>query len=61
MDSDQPRPNPKRSNDKAQPLAQINHSSAKNKRPDPDLGKHGPVVSEPNGTSTGPVSDRGAK
>lgn len=61
MDSNPTRHNPKRDDDKAQPLAQINHSSAKNKRPDPDLGKHGPVVSEPNDPPTGPVSDRGAR
>lgn len=52
--------NPKRDDDNAQPLAQINHSSADKKKPDPELGKHGPIVSEPNAASTKPASDRGS-
>jgi hypothetical protein len=50
--------NPKRDDPKAQPLAQINHSRAENKKPDPELGEHGPVVSEPNSPPEKSVSGR---
>ena len=44
---DGPAKRPERKSD--QPLAEINKTEARDRKPDPELGKHGPLVGEGDG------------